>query len=116
MNGMAQLGDFGSVRQVAATSEKTIKVGTIPCWPPEKLIKPLIHDTSTDIWTLGMVLYQLLSGLKNPFDADYNSDVAIYLAIQDDNKNPLPSSISPEVADLTWSMLNKVPTARPTIV
>jgi serine/threonine protein kinase len=71
INGVAQLGDFGSVRQTYYDSTLTGGVGTVPFWPPEKLMKPTIQDKATDIWALGMVLYQLLSGLELPFDADY---------------------------------------------
>ena len=58
----------------------------------------------TDIWSLGIVLYQLLT-LKHPFEA--KSLVALIHNIMTRNPDPVPSNYSPELRSLALALLRK---------
>ncbi|RPI53689.1 MAG: serine/threonine protein kinase, partial [Chloroflexi bacterium] len=70
VHGQAILMDFGIVK-ITGSSEHTVTgavVGTALYMPPE-LIRGEVPDPRSDIYSLGIVLYEMVSG-KPPFDAD----------------------------------------------
>jgi non-specific serine/threonine protein kinase len=79
-DGYVKLLDFGLARTVAAPQPDLKKTdpfvvrGTVFYMSPEQLRgKPL--DTRSDIWSMGVMLYELISG-RLPFEGDSSSDVA----------------------------------------
>jgi predicted ATPase/serine/threonine protein kinase len=79
-DGYVKLLDFGLARsnsgppsELAKTDPYVVR-GTVFYMSPEQLRgKPL--DTRTDLWSTGVLLYELISG-RLPFDGDSTSDVA----------------------------------------
>ncbi len=75
-NGAVKVVDFGIAKVIGQsqhTKTGTIK-GKLPYMPPEQLRgKPL--DRRVDVFALGMVLYELLSGGKRPYDATGEMDI-----------------------------------------
>ncbi|MBK9267058.1 MAG: protein kinase [Polyangiaceae bacterium] len=69
--------DFGIARIVdpdeAAMTNKGDMVGSVPYMSPEQLLSSRTADWRTDIWSLGVVLYELLT-TKRPFDGNNPSD------------------------------------------
>lgn len=109
--GRPLLTDFG-IATVAGESQAKI-VGTLPFMAPEQLgDDPANGDPRTDIWSLGVVLYELLTG-KLPFDDPSPAK----LCEQIRNHVPLPPRginphISPALEAVVLKSLAKAPEER----
>lgn len=71
--GVIKLGDFGVSRQM---SSKTIQLQSFygtPLYLSPELIEDRGYSQSTDLWSLGVVLYELLS-LQLPFRGENLQD------------------------------------------
>src|SRR5215212_1425350 len=85
--GGVKLLDFGIAKlagQTAVTRTGST-VGTIAYMSPEQISGQAI-DARTDVWSLGVVLYELVAG-RLPFSGQH--DVALLRAIADDDPRPL---------------------------
>ncbi len=98
------------------TTEPTatvVPVGTLPYMAPEvlQLQRP---DARSDVWSLGVVLYEMLSGVR-PFGAD--TPVGTVAAILSNEPAPLVrgdgAPIPEALARLVHEMLDKSPVRRP---
>jgi serine/threonine protein kinase/dipeptidyl aminopeptidase/acylaminoacyl peptidase len=96
--GIAKLAELSAtVTKPEATTRLLLKtdagrvIGTAPYMSPEQARGESV-DTRTDIWSLGVVFYEMLTG-KQPFGGDTSQDVVA--SILKDNLPPLPSE-SPE--------------------
>lgn len=85
-------------------------VGTPLTMAPE-VIKGKSYDKKCDIWSLGVVLYQLLTG-RYPFLPETFSQKELYKHILDPNSLKFPDYLSPTVKDLLSSMLTVDPKQR----
>jgi serine/threonine protein kinase len=100
------LTDFGLAR-MAQSSDKTLTtdmmIGTPQYISPEQALAKQDLDTRTDIYSLGVVIYELLVG-KVPFTADTPFAIVhdhIYTPL------PLPRSINPGLSESTERVLLK---------
>ena len=92
--GEVKIVDFG-LAKLAGQSRLTKThglVGTLSYMSPEQTRGEEV-DARADIWALGVLLYELVSG-KNPFQADY--EAAVLYSILNEDVTP-PSSVNPEV-------------------
>lgn len=110
--GQMKLGDFGIAKLLTATKDyaKTM-VGT-PYYLSPEIIEEKPYNFSSDIWSLGIVLYEMLT-LRHPFDASSLHFLAVKIL---NGKYPPPAGYSEEMGDLVRAMLSREPQHRPTSV
>jgi serine/threonine protein kinase len=84
--GRVKLTDFGMARLASNDSKDTPLLGTPAYWCPEQILgKP--QDARSDIFSLGVVLYQMLTGHR-PFDSDSLQGICARIM----SSTPLPPS------------------------
>ena len=66
VQGDYKLGDFGIARQLEKTVAGMTSVGTIPYMAPE-VYRGMPYNMSVDIYSLGILLYQLFNNMRSPF-------------------------------------------------
>ncbi|MBX2821561.1 MAG: protein kinase [Rhodothermaceae bacterium] len=108
--------DFGLAKMAEQTQQLSMKgvaFGTVAYMSPEQT-RGDRTSTKTDVWSLGVVLYEMITGSR-PFAGATNS--VIIESIRNDNP-PLLSSLSadafPTLPSLVESMLEKKEIDRPT--
>lgn len=112
-SGLAKLTDFGIAREASATTVTTSDtiIGSVHYLSPEQA-KGELPDKRSDIYSLGVVLYEMLSG-SLPFTGD--NPISIALKHLQDNPDPLGKK-NPSIPDtLEWVVmkaLNKDPEKR----
>jgi serine/threonine protein kinase/tetratricopeptide (TPR) repeat protein len=106
--GVTKIMDFGvaKLRGTPTLTESGARIGTVDYAAPE-LVMGGKSDHRSDIFSLGVVLYELLTG-QRPFQGDH--DAAVVYAIV--NEAPIPlrhycKDISPALEGLVMKMLEK---------
>ncbi|MGC9971433.1 MAG: protein kinase [Bryobacteraceae bacterium] len=117
-DGRAKILDFGIAKRDFSASEvgaaamvatqPGMVMGTASYMSPEQ-IRGLPLDRRSDIFSLGLVLHEMLTGRK-AFSAD--SAAEVMSAILKDDPPPLPPSVPPSVAVLVSHCLEKDPNRR----
>jgi non-specific serine/threonine protein kinase len=89
--------DFGlaKLKGVSKLTKETSTLGTIHYMSPEQLQGKEV-DHRSDIWSLGVVLYELLTG-EVPFKGEYES--AVMYAVLNENIKPMTDKDTPEELD-----------------
>lgn len=112
-DGIAKVTDFGIAK---AVSNSTITafgttIGSVHYFSPEQA-KGSITDAKSDIYSLGVVMYEMLTG-KVPFDADTPVSVALK-HMQEEPKEPieLNEELPTAVNQIVVKAMQKEPTAR----
>jgi tetratricopeptide (TPR) repeat protein len=119
--GKAKLLDFGlaKVLEVAGASSDVATlatvpadltrahtmVGTVPYMSPEQLRGELL-DQRSDIWSLGCVLYEMLTG-KRPFSGGTRSDTIAAVLVYEPDWEALPRETPARIRDLLHRCLQK---------
>jgi TolB-like protein/Flp pilus assembly protein TadD len=78
-------------------------VGTPPYWPPE-VLKHRPSDTRSDIWSFGVLLYEMASG-HMPFGGATMFELGS--AILHDAPSPLPEHVPESLSKITYRCLRK---------
>jgi len=106
--GRAKVMDFGlaKLRGGSSLTKSQTTVGTVAYMSPEQARGEEL-DQGTDIWSLGVVLYELLSG-KLPFQGDHDQTL-IYSILQKEPESlvKIRSSVAPELEHIVFQALTK---------
>jgi serine/threonine protein kinase len=112
-DGTVKILDFGLARARAESqSRASAGWGTAAYMAPEQVLGQAV-DARTDLWALGVVLYEMVTG-KKPFGEGH--EVAIAHAIL--KQEPVPPSnlcadATPQLEDVILTLLEKDPARRP---
>lgn len=96
-HGRVRVMDFGIALVMKGDRMTTagVAIGTAEYMSPEQITRPREVDHRTDVYSMGLVLYELLTG-RVPFEGD--TEFAIKAAQVNDQPPPL-TSINPEIPD-----------------
>eukprot|EP01064_Diplonema_japonicum_P032832 TRINITY_DN6293_c4_g1_i1.p1 TRINITY_DN6293_c4_g1~~TRINITY_DN6293_c4_g1_i1.p1 ORF type:complete len:247 (+),score=61.58 TRINITY_DN6293_c4_g1_i1:90-743(+) len=67
--GVIKIGDFGIARELNNTFDQAHTFVGTPYYLSPELVQEKPYDTRSDIWALGVVLYEMMA-LKHPFNAN----------------------------------------------
>ncbi len=107
-SGVTKIMDFGvaKLRGTPTVTEPGTRIGTVDYAPPE-LVMGDKSDHRSDIFSLGIVLYELLTG-QRPFQGDHDAAV-VYAIVNEIPKSPthFRKDISHALESLVMKMLEK---------
>jgi serine/threonine protein kinase/dienelactone hydrolase len=88
-NGQARIMDFGlaKLKGISSLTREASTLGTTRYMSPEQVSGKEV-DQRSDVWSLGVVLYEMLTG-QPPFKGDYEQ--AVLYSILNENPEPLTS-------------------------
>jgi serine/threonine protein kinase len=109
--GTVKLGDFGIAKVLDHTTANAKTCVGTPYYAAPEVIDNRPYGLKADIWSLGVVLFQLLA-LKPPFHA--HNLVSLVLRILSCEPRPLPETVGAEARDLVIRLLKKDSDERPT--
>ena len=110
--GEPHVSDFGLTRRVAMDSSLTLSgspVGTPAYMAPELAAGTRSVTVAADLWSLGAMLYELLSG-RPPFTAEHVP--ALLRRIIEEEPPPLPPAVPRDLATIVFKCLRKDPERR----
>ncbi|KAJ3030994.1 UNVERIFIED_CONTAM: hypothetical protein HDU68_007028 [Siphonaria sp. JEL0065] len=102
----AAIADFGLSKNLLSRTSSTAtrvlqSVGTLNWMSPEQRLSPSQITTKSDIWSFGMVMWELVAG-QIPFTS--KSDEEIVVAIQSEHGRPeMPQGCDPKL----WALIQK---------
>ena len=107
-----KLGDFGLAKNLLASRQNNVGMTGTPLYLSPEAIKKGVCSYKGDIWSLGIVLYELCA-LENPFFA--TAYPALINNICEEPIKPLSEVYSQDLRDFIMSLLRRDDKLRPTI-
>lgn len=112
-DGHPKVMDFGIAKLKGGTglTKAGMSIGTLAYMSPEQT-QGMVADQRTDIWSLGIVLYEMLTG-EVPFRAEHESAL-MYLIVNEQPQAPsqIDRRVPPRVDSVVMKMLEKDRNAR----
>lgn len=110
--GEVKIGDFGISRILQHTYDQIYTAIGTPYYLSPEICQEKPYNQKSDIWSLGCILYELLT-LRHAFDA--NSMKGLVLKILKGSYPPISSTYSEDIRNLVSELLTKDPGKRPSI-
>ena len=107
-NGVVKLCDFGFARAMSTNTQVLTSIKGTPLYMSPELVKEQPYGNAADLWSLGVILYELFVG-QPPFFTN-NLMSLIKLIIKDPVK--YPDTMSDKFKDFQKGLLNKDPQRR----
>ena len=111
-NGKVKIGDFGISKALTNTKNNASTIIGTPYYFSPEIINGEPYNYKTDIWSLGVVLYEMCC-LKLPFES--NNIAQLSIKILRGKYDPIPNRYSKNMANLIKQMLNIDQKLRPSI-
>ena len=108
----AKIGDLGIAKILFNTSHAHTFIGT-PYYLSPELCKDMPYDEKSDVWALGVVLYEMTT-LRHPFDAE--SQLSLYSKIINEKYEEVDGNYSNELKRMIKALLEKDARNRPRMV
>jgi len=99
-NGIPKISDWG-LSKVVSESTSTTATSFTPYYAAPEQINSKHKDERTDIWQLGVILYELCTGVL-PFRGDGVVEIAVNIATKDPQR---PSEIVPDVQPIEFVIM-----------
>uniref|UniRef100_A0A6P4EUQ4 Serine/threonine-protein kinase unc-51 n=1 Tax=Drosophila rhopaloa TaxID=1041015 RepID=A0A6P4EUQ4_DRORH len=100
-----KIADFGFARFLNEGAMAATLCGS-PMYMAPEVIMSLQYDSKADLWSLGTIVYQCLTG-KAPFYAQTPNELKFYYEQNADLAPKIPSGVSPELKDLLLCLLRR---------
>ncbi|ODQ67196.1 kinase-like protein [Nadsonia fulvescens var. elongata DSM 6958] len=104
-----KLCDFGFIREYSPKSLLETVCGTTCYMAPEMLLRKNYSGEAVDVWSLGVILYVLMTG-EMPFEEETDTETGINIITKEPS---YPSIISAEDLPFLKALLSKDPKKRP---
>lgn len=107
-NGTVKLCDFGFARSMSANTSLLTSIKGTPLYMAPELVRDMPYNHTTDLWSLGCVLYELFVGQPPFFTNSFYTLVHLIV----DNPVNYPPTMSDEFKDFLQGLLQKTPSKR----
>lgn len=104
-----KIGDFGISKILEFTSQKAQTAIGTPYYLSPELCQGLAYDNKSDVWALGVILYELCM-YETPFQGGL---MIIVMKICKADYAPIPDYYSDDLKELISKLLSKNPEDRP---
>ncbi|HUF10383.1 MAG TPA: serine/threonine-protein kinase [Rhodothermales bacterium] len=103
-DGLVKILDFGLAKLpgVLSLTQAGSTIGTAGYMSPEQIRGEEV-DGRTDLWSLGVVLFQMITG-RRPFEGDYEQALTYAILNQEAE---IPGDVTPETGDILRRLLEK---------
>ena len=108
-NGIIKIADFGFCKPLEDQFDLTKTMVGSPIYMAPEILKGEIYNTKADIWSMGVVLFEMLFGYC-PYE-----DRTIYRLLTQINEKPLTIPPSPKISKKTEDLLFKLLVVQPLI-
>ena len=108
-----KISDFGVGRELTTDLDMAHTFYGTPCYLSPELCLRRPYNTQTDMWSLGIILYELCS-LRSPFRGE--NPLELMQAIINGEYQDVPSTQPVFLRNLIQNLLKQDPTARPTAI
>jgi protein kinase A len=104
--------DFGYAKELTGDEAMSYTLCGTPKYVPPEMIKGNAHTYTADYWSMGVILYELLSN-EHPFEFYENmDDLSLYASIAEAEYLELPEDVSDSARDIVDKLLVKKPAKR----
>ena len=102
-NGIIKLGDFGFCKNLNSADQMARTMLGSPIYMAPEVLRGEIYSNKADIWSLGVVLYEMLFG-HCPFQSN---SIAKLIEVLNTKQLEFPGTVSIFLKDLIMKMLTK---------